>query len=110
MCVSPFSLCSKRTGHRVLIFNQMTKVMDVLEEYCRLRAFTYLRLDGSTSAEVRTESLIKYNAPDSPYFIFMLSTKAGGLGLNLQSADTVILFGASQHTIIALKSHCTYAC
>lgn len=76
----------------------MTKVMDVLEEYCRLRAFTYLRLDGSTSAEVRTESLIKYNAPDSPYFIFMLSTKAGGLGLNLQSADTVILFGASHGT------------
>ena len=86
----------------------MTKVMDVLEEYCRLRAFTYLRLDGSTSAEARTESLIKYNAPDSPYFIFMLSTKAGGLGLNLQSADTVILFGASHGThsrCIAATSH-----
>ena len=82
----------KRTGHRVLIFNQMTKCMDVLEEYCNLRKFTFLRLDGSTSADVRTESLIKFNAPDSPYFIFMLSTKAGGLGLNLQSADTVILF------------------
>jgi hypothetical protein len=82
----------KRTGHRVLIFNQMTKVMDILEEFCRLRSYTYLRLDGSTAADVRTESLVKFNAPDSPYFIFMLSTKAGGLGLNLQSADTVILF------------------
>jgi len=82
----------KRTGHRVLIFNQMTKVMDILEEFCRMREYTYLRLDGSTAADVRTESLVKFNAPDSPYFIFMLSTKAGGLGLNLQSADTVILF------------------
>lgn len=77
----------KRAGHRVLIFNQMTKVMDILEEYCRLRAYTYLRLDGSTAAEVRQESLQKFNAPDSPYFLFMLSTKAGGLGLNLQSGQ-----------------------
>ena len=82
----------KRTGHKVLIFNQMTKVMDILEEYCYLRKFSFLRLDGSTSADVRTESVAKFNAPDSPYFIFMLSTKAGGLGLNLQAADTVILF------------------
>lgn len=82
----------KATGHRVLIFNQMTKLMNILEEYFNLREYKFLRLDGNTSAEDRRASLLAYNAPNSEYFIFMLSTKAGGLGLNLQSADTVILF------------------
>ncbi|KAI1704444.1 transcription activator BRG1 [Ditylenchus destructor] len=54
----------------------------------------YLRLDGSTSQEDRGQMLAKFNAPDSEFFIFMLSTRAGGLGLNLQSADTVIIFDA----------------
>lgn len=57
-----------------------------------MRGFKYLRLDGSTKADDRGELLERYNAPDSPYFIFILSTRAGGLGLNLQAADTVILF------------------
>ena len=82
----------KATGHRVLIFNQMTKTMNVLEDYFRLRDYKFLRLDGTTATEDRSESLKQYNAVDSDYFIFILSTKAGGLGLNLQSADTVILF------------------
>lgn len=82
----------KRTGHRVLIFNQMTRVMDILESYCHMRGFTYLRLDGSTPADQRSAAVQAYNHPESKYFIFMLSTKAGGLGLNLQAADTVILF------------------
>lgn len=51
-----------------------------------------MRLDGTTKQEDRGEMLRKFNAPDSDYFIFMLSTRAGGLGLNLQSADTVIIF------------------
>ena len=82
----------KATGHRVLIFNQMTKTMNVLEDYFRLRDYKFLRLDGTTATEDRSEALKQYNAVDSDYFIFILSTKAGGLGLNLQSADTVILF------------------
>ena len=82
----------KRTGHRVLIFNQMTKTMNVLEDYFRLRDYKFLRLDGTTATEDRSSALKEYNAVDSAYFIFILSTKAGGLGLNLQSADTVILF------------------
>lgn len=82
----------KATGHRVLIFNQMTRVMDVLEEYFNLRGYKFLRLDGHTSTQDRSQGLKDFNAPNSEYFIFMLSTKAGGLGLNLQSADTVILF------------------
>ncbi|KAL2324370.1 hypothetical protein Fmac_023428 [Flemingia macrophylla] len=82
----------RRSGHRVLLFSQMTRLMDVLEIYLRLHDFKYLRLDGSTKTEERGNLLRKFNAPDSPYFMFLLSTRAGGLGLNLQTADTVIIF------------------
>ncbi|KAF7837257.1 putative ATP-dependent DNA helicase CHR12 isoform X1 [Senna tora] len=82
----------RRTGHRVLLFSQMTRLMDILEIYLRLHDFKFLRLDGSTKTEERGSLLRQFNAPDSPYFMFLLSTRAGGLGLNLQTADTVIIF------------------
>ncbi|GAV85718.1 SNF2_N domain-containing protein/Helicase_C domain-containing protein [Cephalotus follicularis] len=82
----------RRAGHRVLLFSQMTRLMDILEIYLRIHDFMYLRLDGTTKTEERGTLLKKFNAPDSPYFIFLLSTRAGGLGLNLQTADTVIIF------------------
>lgn len=66
--------------------------MNIMEDFLHLRGFKYLRLDGSTKADDRSELLKQFNAPDSPYFIFLLSTRAGGLGLNLQSADTVIIY------------------
>ncbi|KAJ7270788.1 hypothetical protein O6H91_Y396400 [Diphasiastrum complanatum] len=81
-----------RTGHRVLLFSQMTRLMDILERYLNWHGFKYLRLDGSTKTEERGLLLQQFNAVDSPYFMFLLSTRAGGLGLNLQTADTVILF------------------
>lgn len=70
----------------------MTQIMNIMEDFLHLRGFRYLRLDGSTKADDRSELLKQFNAPDSPYFIFLLSTRAGGLGLNLQSADTVIIY------------------
>ncbi|PON80136.1 putative ATP-dependent DNA helicase CHR [Parasponia andersonii] len=82
----------QRAGHRVLLFSQMTRLMDILEIYLHLHDFKYLRLDGSTKTEERGTLLKQFNAPDSPYFMFLLSTRAGGLGLNLQTADTVIIF------------------
>ncbi|KAI9305256.1 SNF2 family N-terminal domain-containing protein [Cunninghamella echinulata] len=82
----------KATGHRVLIFFQMTQIMDIMEDFCIYRGFRHMRLDGSTKAEIRSQQLKDFNAPDSPYFVFLLSTRAGGLGLNLQTADTVIIF------------------
>jgi len=82
----------KAKGHRVLLFNQMTKSMDIIGHYLEYRKYRYLRLDGMTAAPTRAHNLRLFNAKDSPYFMFILSTKAGGLGLNLQSADTVILF------------------
>lgn len=81
------------TKHRVLIFFQMTQVMTIMEDFIgHSLGLKYLRLDGSTKTEDRSEMLKTFNAPDSPYFAFLLSTRAGGLGLNLQSADTVIIF------------------
>lgn len=63
-----------------------------MEDYLGWRGFGYLRLDGTTKSEDRGELLRKFNCKNSEYFIFLLSTRAGGLGLNLQSADTVIIF------------------
>lgn len=77
---------------KVLIFFQMTQVMSIMEDFMNFRGFPYLRLDGSTKADDRSQLLQIFNSPDSPYFVFLLSTRAGGLGLNLQTADTVIIF------------------
>ncbi|KAL1608413.1 transcriptional regulator [Paraconiothyrium brasiliense] len=82
----------KATGHRVLMFFQMTQIMNIMEDFLRLRGMQYMRLDGSTKADDRSDLLKDFNAPNSPYFCFLLSTRAGGLGLNLQTADTVIIF------------------
>ncbi|XP_071859810.1 ATP-dependent helicase brm-like [Bombus fervidus] len=82
----------KVTNHRVLLFCQMTQLMTIMEDYLNWRGFKYLRLDGATKAEDRGGLLKKFNDPGSEYFLFLLSTRAGGLGLNLQAADTVIIF------------------
>ena len=82
----------KAGGHRVLIFSQMVRMLDVLGDYLRLRHFPYQRLDGQTSAVQRRQSLDHFNAPGSTDFCFLLSTRAGGLGLNLNTADTVVIY------------------
>ncbi|GLI68496.1 hypothetical protein VaNZ11_012939 [Volvox africanus] len=79
------------TGHRVLLFSQMTRALDLVEELLELRGHPYLRLDGSTRTEERPRLLAAFNDPASPHLVFLLSTRAGGMGLNLQSADTVIM-------------------
>jgi hypothetical protein len=78
-------------GHKVLIFSQMTQLMDILGDYFEWRGLKYFRLDGSTAIEERRERMHLFNTGDDVN-IFMLSTRAGGLGLNLQTADTVIIF------------------
>ncbi|KAL7392160.1 hypothetical protein ABVT39_020190 [Epinephelus coioides] len=80
------------TSHRVLLFCQMTSLMTIMEDYFSYRNFQYLRLDGTTKSEDRAALLKKFNEEGSQYFIFLLSTRAGGLGLNLQAADTVVIF------------------
>lgn len=82
----------RATGHRVLMFFQMTQIMNIMEDFLRLRGLRYLRLDGSTKSDDRSDLLRQFNDPSSDYFCFLLSTRAGGLGLNLQTADTVIIY------------------
>lgn len=82
----------RATNHRVLLFCQMTSLMTIMEDYFAYRSFKYLRLDGTTKSEDRGMLLKTFNEPNSHYFIFLLSTRAGGLGLNLQAADTVVIF------------------
>lgn len=82
----------KATGHRVLIFCTMTRLLDVLEDYMDWRGLNYLRLDGTTKQEERGALVDSFNASGSSAFAFLLSVRAGGVGLNLQSADSVIFY------------------
>lgn len=82
----------QRTGHRVLLFSTMTKLLDILEEYLQWRRLVYRRIDGTTSLDDRESAIVDFNSPDSDCFIFLLSIRAAGRGLNLQSADTVVIY------------------
>lgn len=93
-----------QTNHRMLIFTQMTKVIDLLELFMCYRNIKYLRLDGGTKHEDRAQQISLFNQENSPYSIFLLSTRAGGLGLNLQTADTVILFDSDWNPQMDLQA------
>eukprot|EP00635_Sarcinochrysidales_sp_CCMP3193_P013369 CAMPEP_0118900094 /NCGR_PEP_ID=MMETSP1166-20130328/6361_1 /TAXON_ID=1104430 /ORGANISM="Chrysoreinhardia sp, Strain CCMP3193" /LENGTH=1283 /DNA_ID=CAMNT_0006839229 /DNA_START=441 /DNA_END=4288 /DNA_ORIENTATION=+ len=82
----------KEKGHRVLIFSQMTRVLDILEDYMAMRQYSYCRIDGKTPHDLREAQIDQYNAAGSDKFAFLLSTRAGGLGVNLQTADTCVLY------------------
>eukprot|EP00842_Homolaphlyctis_polyrhiza_P006653 jgi/Hompol1/698/HPOL_004308-RA len=82
----------KAQGSRVLLFSQMTRVLDILEDYCMWKGYQYCRLDGQTSHEDRITSIDEFNKPDSTKFIFLLTTRAGGLGINLATADIVVMY------------------
>ncbi|XP_037411362.1 probable chromatin-remodeling complex ATPase chain [Triticum dicoccoides] len=82
----------KDRDSRVLIFSQMTRLLDILEDYLMYRGYQYCRIDGSTGGEDRDASIDAFNKPGSEKFVFLLSTRAGGLGINLATADVVILY------------------
>ncbi|XP_069901266.1 chromodomain-helicase-DNA-binding protein 1 isoform X2 [Globicephala melas] len=82
----------RERGNRVLIFSQMVRMLDILAEYLKYRQFPFQRLDGSIKGELRKQALDHFNAEGSEDFCFLLSTRAGGLGINLASADTVVIF------------------
>uniref|UniRef100_A0A669BS99 Snf2 related CREBBP activator protein n=1 Tax=Oreochromis niloticus TaxID=8128 RepID=A0A669BS99_ORENI len=81
----------KAGGHRVLIFTQMTRMLDVLEQFLNYHGHIYLRLDGSTRVEQRQALMERFNA-DRRIFCFILSTRSGGVGVNLTGADTVVFY------------------
>lgn len=80
-----------KSGHKILIFSQLLKILDILEINFHLWNIPYIRLDGSTDVQERQNLIDAFSSPTSQYKIFLLSTRAGGLGLNLVAADTVIL-------------------
>uniref|UniRef100_A0A8C1SQY2 Chromodomain helicase DNA binding protein 2 n=1 Tax=Cyprinus carpio TaxID=7962 RepID=A0A8C1SQY2_CYPCA len=82
----------RERGNRVLIFSQMVRMLDILAEYLSLKRYPFQRLDGSIKGEIRKQALDHFNAEGSEDFCFLLSTRAGGLGINLASADTVVIF------------------
>uniref|UniRef100_A0A1A7Y1D5 Chromatin-remodeling ATPase INO80 n=1 Tax=Iconisemion striatum TaxID=60296 RepID=A0A1A7Y1D5_9TELE len=81
----------KTQGHRVLIYSQMTRMIDLLEEYMVYRKHTYIRLDGSSKISERRDMVADFQSR-TDIFVFLLSTRAGGLGINLTAADTVIFY------------------
>lgn len=91
-------------GSRVLIFSQMTRMLDILEDYCGWRKFEYCRLDGQTAHPDRDAQIQEYNAENSSKFIFMLSTRAGGLGINLATADVVIIYDSDWNPQMDLQA------
>eukprot|EP01059_Diplonema_ambulator_P008862 TRINITY_DN1862_c0_g1_i1.p1 TRINITY_DN1862_c0_g1~~TRINITY_DN1862_c0_g1_i1.p1 ORF type:complete len:1177 (+),score=291.91 TRINITY_DN1862_c0_g1_i1:1005-4535(+) len=93
----------KRQGHRVLIFTQMTKVLDILEAFLSMHGFLYLRLDGTTKVEERQYRMELYNS-DTRYFCFILSTRSGGMGINLTGADTVIFYDSDWNPAMDLQA------
>ncbi|XP_055382330.1 chromatin-remodeling complex ATPase chain Iswi-like [Condylostylus longicornis] len=81
----------KEQGSRVVIFGHFARLLDILEDFCHMRDYKYLRLGGSTSYEQRENDIKKFNSQGSDIFLYLISTTAGGLGINLQSADVAIL-------------------
>lgn len=78
-------------GHRVLIFTQMTRILDILEQFLNFHGYLYLRLDGATRIEDRQYITERFNA-DARIFCFIASSRSGGVGINLTGADTVIFY------------------
>ncbi|KAH7386949.1 SNF2 family N-terminal domain-containing protein [Phaeosphaeria sp. MPI-PUGE-AT-0046c] len=89
----------KANDHRVLLYFQMTRMIDLMEEYLTYRNYKYCRLDGSTKLEDRRDTVADFQS-DTSIFVFLLSTRAGGLGINLTAADTVIFYDSDWNPTI----------
>ncbi|KAL2339072.1 hypothetical protein Fmac_013518 [Flemingia macrophylla] len=94
----------KERDSRVLIFSQMTRLLDILEDYLMFRGYQYCRIDGNTGGEDRDASIEVFNKPGSEKFVFLLSTRAGGLGINLATADVVILYDSDWNPQVDLQA------
>lgn len=94
----------KARDSRVLIFSQMTRMLDIMEDYMIYRRHEYCRIDGNTSGEDREAAIDSYNSPNSTKFCFLLSTRAGGLGINLATADIVIIYDSDWNPQMDLQA------
>ena len=91
-------------GHQVLIFSQFINTLNLLEDLLALLGFTFDRLDGSVRGDLRQQKIDRFNAGKA--FAFLLSTKAGGLGLNLTAADTVIIYDSDWNPQVSAMGGC----
>ena len=82
----------KADGHKVLIFSQMVKVLDIIEDYLIQKGYIFERIDGRIRGNERQMAIDRFSKPGSDRFVFLLCTRAGGLGINLTAADTVIIY------------------
>ena len=94
----------KQQGSQVLIFCQMTKMLNIIEDYCHFRKYTFCRIDGSTPLNDREDQIEEFTQEGSSIFCFLLSTRAGGLGINLASADTVVLYDSDWNPQVDLQA------
>jgi SWI/SNF-related matrix-associated actin-dependent regulator of chromatin subfamily A member 5 len=94
----------KEENNQVLIFSGFTSMLDILEDYCLFREYKYCRLDGNTDLDEREKHIDAFTKPDSEKFIFLISTRAGGLGLNLMTANIVILYDSDWNPQIDLQA------
>lgn len=92
------------TGHKVLIFSQFYNMLDLLEDWCELNSLKSLRIDGSIDNETRKEEIAKFNSKKDEHTVFLLSTRAAGLGINLVAADSVILFDSDWNPQVDLQA------
>ncbi len=99
----------RQNGSRVLLFSQFVMLLDVVEEFVRYRNYPFARLDGKVSASKRQEEIARFCNPDQDCFIFLISTKAGGTGLNLTIADTVILLDSDWNPQNDLQVNCFFS-
>jgi SNF2 family DNA or RNA helicase len=93
----------KAEGSRCLIFTQMSKMLDVLEAFLNLHAYVYMRLDGSTKPAKRQELMTRFNS-NPKYFVFILSTRSGGVGINLTGANCVIFYDSDWNPAMDLQA------
>lgn len=82
----------KAGGHKVLIYSQFTSMLDIIEDYLNFKRYRYFRLDGSVALARRRFEINLFNNPQSEVFVYLLSTRAGALGITLTGADTVIMY------------------
>lgn len=95
---------AKAEGSRVLIFSQMSRMLDIISDYCVYRQYEYSQLDGSVSHEERVAAIDEFNAPNSDKFVFLLTTRAGGMGINLTAANVVVLFDSDWNPQMDLQA------
>ena len=93
----------KAHGCEFSFFAQYTETLDVIQEYASYREWPFLRLDGATNRVTRELEVRAFNAPDSPYFLYLISTRAGGQGINLASADAVVLYDSCYNPQVDLQ-------